>query len=131
MNTICIAGRIGQDAELRALPSGKAVCNFDVAVKDGKDKTLWVRCALWGDRAGRLAEYLTKGQAVAVSGSLRAPEVWLNKESGEPRGSNSIFVDRVTFTGGSEDRHASQDAPKSPDPVVAHSDTDDGDDIPF
>ena len=54
MNLITIAGRLGRDAELKVIPSGKSVTNFPVAVDIGrgeKKKTEWIDCSLWGERA--------------------------------------------------------------------------------
>lgn len=69
-------GNLGKDAETKTLQSGKVVCNFSIATK-GRDKdapTIWVDCAMWGERGKRVAEYLKKGARVAVSGTLGTRE---------------------------------------------------------
>ncbi|HAD32194.1 MAG TPA: single-stranded DNA-binding protein [Methylophaga sp.] len=67
-------GNIGRDVETRAIPSGSTVATFPLAITTGfgdRQKTMWVRCNLWGNRAtGGLIQYLVKGQSVAVSGEL-------------------------------------------------------------
>jgi single-strand DNA-binding protein len=71
-----VIGNLGRDAELRVVGSGKSVCNFSVAAK-GRDKAApatWVRAALWGARGEKVAQYLTKGTRVAVSGTLSTRE---------------------------------------------------------
>lgn len=72
MNNWTIAGRLGRDAETRSTAGGQQVTNFSVAVDEyagaGERRTLWVSCAWWGDRGAKVAEYLTKGKAVTVSG---------------------------------------------------------------
>ena len=71
MNSISIAGQLGKDAEQRFLPNGDAVASFSVADSQGKDKpTIWWNCSLFGKRAEALTQYLTKGQAVTVSGNV-------------------------------------------------------------
>ena len=73
MLQLTLAGRLGRDAELRSTRDGKAVCNFSVAVdvRRGQEKsTTWVECTIWEKRAEALAQYLTKGTAVAVAGEL-------------------------------------------------------------
>ena len=71
MNNITIAGSLGRDAELKHLSSGDSICNFSIADSQGRDKpTIWWNCSLFGKRADSLAQYLTKGQAVTVSGSV-------------------------------------------------------------
>ena len=75
-------GVIGADAELRYTPSGQAVLSLTVANHVGfgdKQKTIWLRVALWGKRAeGKLKDYLKKGQTVFVSGELSVNEYKAN-----------------------------------------------------
>lgn len=58
---------LGRDAELRTTGQGEQVASVALAYQygrkgnDGKRPTQWVDAALWGDRAAKLAEYLTKG----------------------------------------------------------------------
>lgn len=58
---------LGRDAELRRTPGGDAVCNLSLAVNyydkgaENNRGTQWVNATLWGDRAEKLAQYLTKG----------------------------------------------------------------------
>ncbi len=71
-----VIGNLGADAEQRVTPAGKSVCNFRIAAK-GRDKNAeatWVRCALWGARGEKVAQYLMKGGRVAVSGTLTTSE---------------------------------------------------------
>lgn len=59
--------RLGRDAEVKTLPSGKKVANLALAYNFGlpnenKERpTQWVDASLWGDRAESLAPFLTKG----------------------------------------------------------------------
>jgi len=78
MKAITIAGNIGKDAEVRTIQgSGDKVTGWTVAVEDrtGKEKsTIWFDCTLWGKRGESLAQYLTKGSKVCVSGELSTRE---------------------------------------------------------
>jgi len=75
MNNITIAGQLGKDCESRVLPNGDAVTSFSVADSQGRDKpTIWWNCSLFGKRADSLAQYLTKGQSVTVSGQITERE---------------------------------------------------------
>lgn len=70
MNNLTIVGRLGKDAELKTLDSGKQVINFSVAVDDGKDRPpVWFDCAKWSEKTAVLP-YLKKGTQVAISGSV-------------------------------------------------------------
>lgn len=99
---ITIIGNLTGDPELRFIQSGAAVVNFTVAstprtfdrqaneFKDGE--TLYLRCSLWRDAAENVAESLTKGMRVIVSGRL-VSRSW--EANGEKRTVNEIQVDEV------------------------------------
>mgnify|MGYP005986544247 CR=1 FL=1 len=78
MNKFLFTGNLGGDSELKYLPNGDAICEFSVGVKSGygdKEKTLWVKCSMFGKRAaGQLPQYLVKGAKVAISGELSMDE---------------------------------------------------------
>ena len=78
MNLLAFTGNLGKDAEVKYLANGTPICEFSVAMKSGygdKEKTNWVRCALFGKRAeGQLPQYLLKGAQVAVTGELELQE---------------------------------------------------------
>ena len=78
---ITVIGNLTDDPELRFTPSGAAVANFTVAStprtfdknsnewKDGD--ALFMRCSVWRQSAENVAESLTRGMRVIVSGRLR------------------------------------------------------------
>ena len=77
MKAITIAGRLGKDAETRNTQAGDQVTGFTVAVDEGfgdKKRTLWFDCSFWGKRGAAVAQYLTKGSSVTVSGELSTRE---------------------------------------------------------
>lgn len=99
MNSITVAGQLGKDAEVRYLANGDAVCNFSVADSQGKDKpTIWWNCQLFGKRAESLSQYLVKGQAVTVSGTISERE-WTDKD-GNKRKQMDVRVNDVALQGG-------------------------------
>lgn len=113
MNYGTFAGRLGHDAELKTIPSGQSVAEFSVAVNTGwgeRKKTLWVKCALWGERGEKLAPYLKKGGAVTVSGDVDVNA--FSSKDGTLKAEITLNVQRVTLQGDasakSEQRH---DAP--------------------
>jgi single-strand DNA-binding protein len=72
MQFLSITGRVGGDAETRQAGSG-TVTNFNCAVDQGwgdNKQTNWFRVAIWGDRGSKLAQYIKKGDKVAVTGEL-------------------------------------------------------------
>ena len=116
-----IIGRTGQDAEVKFLQDGKAVANFSVAVKTGKDETTWFRVSLFGKTAEIAGEYVKKGNAVYVEGDLKARE-WKDKE-GNTRTSVEIAGNKLVLLGQKEVK----------EPVTSSSVgiSDMADDIPF
>ena len=132
MNNITIAGQLGKDAEVRYLANGDAVSNFSVADSQGKDKlTIWWRCSLFGKRAESLAPYLTKGQAVTVSGTVTEREY---QKDGATLKAMEIRVNDVALQGGKrESPQAIPTAPRQAAPKAAPIGGFDemADDIPF
>lgn len=131
MNSITIAGALGKDAEIRYLTNGDAVCGFSVADSQGKEKpTIWWSCQLFGKRAEALSQYLIKGQAVTVSGSVSERE-WTDKE-GNKRKSMDVRVQEIALQGGKREEAPRPAAKPAGKPVAAGSGFDDmNDDIPF
>jgi single-strand DNA-binding protein len=128
MNNITIAGTLGKDAEVKYLANGDAICNFSVADSQGRDKPImWWNCGLYGKRAESLSQYLTKGQAVTVTGSV-SERKWTDKEGNE-RKSMDVRVNDVALQGGRKDAEPQEErrqAPK-PAPVLFEDDSD----LPF
>jgi len=106
MNNITVAGQLGKDAEVRYLPNGDAVAGFSVADSQGKDKdTIWWNCQLFGKRAESLSQYLTKGQAVTVSGNVTQRKY--TDKNGTERTSMDVRVNDVALQGGKRDAEPS------------------------
>ena len=131
MNSISIAGQLGKDAEQRFLPNGDAVASFSVADSQGKDKpTIWWSCSLFGKRAEALTQYLTKGQAVTVSGNVTQREY--TDKDGNKRTAMDVRVNDIALQGGKREESPRQAAPERSATVKSSSGfADMGDDIPF
>lgn len=99
---LTISGNITSDPELRYTPTGAAVANFTVAStprfmdrttnewKDGD--TLFLRCNVWRQQAENVAESLTRGARVVVTGRLKQRSY---EKDGEKRTVFEIEVDEV------------------------------------
>lgn len=128
MNLFACTGNIGSDAETRYTKDGLAIASWSVAVKSGyggREKTMWVKCSLFGKRAeGGLVQYLKKGSQIAVSGELSLNE-WTGKD-GSTKTSLELKVSEIDLIGGKKD--TSNHANHSPAPAP---DADFDDDIPF
>ncbi len=99
LNQTNIIGRLGADARLQTIVE-HTVLNFDVAVSPYKkgDRPQWFRCALWGERGKKLEQWLTKGQAVFVTGEVSVKE-FTNRE-GLSGASLELRVSNVELLGG-------------------------------
>lgn len=101
--TITIVGNLTADPELRFTPSGAAVANFTVAStpriydrqtgewKDGE--ALFLRCNIWREAAENVAESLTRGARVIVSGRLKQRS--FETREGEKRTVIEVEVDEI------------------------------------
>ncbi|MBE4718288.1 MULTISPECIES: single-stranded DNA-binding protein [unclassified Pseudarthrobacter] len=101
--TITVIGNLTNDPELRFTPSGSAVANFTIAStprtfdrqsnewKDGE--TLFLRAAVWREAAENVAESLTKGMRVIVSGRLKSRSY--ETKEGEKRTVMELEVDEI------------------------------------
>lgn len=109
LNRVTILGNLGQDPELKHLPSGQAVCNLRIATTDmfkdkagvRQERTEWHSVVVFGASAENCAKYLAKGRTAAVDGSLRTRS-WEDKATGAKRYATEIVADRVVFVGGSK-----------------------------
>lgn len=101
--TITVVGNLTADPELRFTPSGAAVANFTVAStpriydrqsgewKDGE--ALFLRCNIWREAAENVAESLTRGSRVIVTGRLKQRS--FETREGEKRTVVEVEVDEV------------------------------------
>ena len=122
MNVITIAGTVGKDAEMKYLQDSTAIAAFSVADSQGKDKTVWWNCSLFGKRAESLGQYILKGTKVTISGQVNE-NVWTDK-NGQERKSLNIRVNDIALQSKAEQREAPRQQ-REEAPAVQD------DDIPF
>jgi single-strand DNA-binding protein len=100
---LTVVGNLTADPELRFTPSGAAVANFTVAStprmmdrqtnewKDGDP--LFMRCSIWREAAENVAESLTRGSRVIVTGRLKQRSY--ETREGEKRTVVELEVDEI------------------------------------
>ncbi len=147
VNKVILVGNLGQDPEVRYMPSGGAVANFTLATSESwrdkqtgemKEQTEWHRVVLFGKLAEVAGEYLRKGSQVYIEGQLRTRK-WTD-QSGQDKYTTEVVVNvggtmqmlggrqgGNQFSGGAQSR-PQQQAPAAPsnEPPM-----DFDDDIPF
>ncbi len=143
VNKVILIGNLGSDPEIRHLPSGSVVANFNIATtetytnKEGErvDQTEWHRIELWEGLARIAEQYLKKGRQVYIEGKLKT-DTWQDNE-GNKRSTTKIRGFNMTLLGGRPSSEESYSSPaqessntgkESNDPVDLPEESDD---LPF
>lgn len=132
LNVVALQGRITSDPELKHTQSGVAVTSFTLAVdRYAKEerKTDWVDVVAWRQTAEFICKYFTKGQMIAVTGSIQTRN-WEDKQ-GNKRQAVEIVAKEVSFCGKTETKKDMSEgqAPLPETPVENWLDSDA--DLPF
>jgi len=96
-NTFIVTGNLGRNAELRYTQNNKPVLNFSIANTTGygdNEKTAWYKAAIFGDKAIKLEQHMTKGTKVLLIGELTFNE-W--EKDGIKKSAPEIFVKSFEF----------------------------------
>lgn len=129
INKVILIGNVGQDPEVKYMPSGGAVTNISLATSETwKDKntgqpqerTEWHRVVFF-NRLGEIAgEYLRKGSKVYVEGSLRTRK-WQSQD-GTDRYTTEIVASEMQMLDGRGDSGGSapaqQPSQRQPSPAA-------------
>lgn len=153
LNKVLLIGNLGSDPEIRTLPSGGKVANFNIATnetytnKAGEkiENTEWHRIELWDNLAILAEQYLKKGDSVYIEGRIRTDKYTdpngvekystkirgigmqlLSPKSGAETTSNYTQSNNTNY---SAPPKASQTPVTTPAPEFASSDS--SDDLPF
>jgi len=110
INRVIVTGNLTRDPEMKALPSGTAVCSLRIACngrRKNNETGVWEEVpnyfdiTVWGSQGENCGKYLSKGRGVAVDGRLRWRE-WTGQD-GQKRQGVDIIADTVQFLGGRDD----------------------------
>lgn len=105
VNKVILVGRVGQDPEIKYLPSGGAVASLSIATSEAwkdkttgeqKDRTEWHRCVAYQRLAEIIGEYVQKGAQLYVEGSLRTRS-W--EQEGVKRYATEIILNELQMLG--------------------------------
>ena len=139
VNKVILLGRVGNDPEVKFMPSGNAVVNLSIATnrkfknQDSgafEDKTEWHRVVFFNKPAETIGQYVKKGQQLYVEGRLQTRK-WQDKD-GIEKYSTDIISDSFTFI--SSKSETSQDTSSSNNQSTNDFDSKDiikDEDIPF
>ena len=96
INKVTLIGNLGNDPDMKALPSGSQVTNLSIATTDSwrdkgsgemQERTEWHRVVFFDRMAEICGQYLKRGSRIYVEGSLRTRS-W--EQDGQKRYSTEI-----------------------------------------
>lgn len=100
VNKVILVGNLGNDPEVRNIPSGGKVVNLSIATSESwkdrntgekREKTGWHRVVIFSEGLARVAEsYLRKGSKVYIEGQLQTRK-WQD-QSGQDKYSTEIVL---------------------------------------
>ncbi|MDC9607281.1 single-stranded DNA-binding protein, partial [Xenorhabdus griffiniae] len=99
INKVILVGNLGQDPEIRYLPTGGTVATLSMATSESwrdkqtgemREKTEWHQVVIFGKLAEIAAEYLQKGAQVYIEGQLQTRK-WQDQQ-GQDRYSTEVVV---------------------------------------
>ncbi|MHC1684974.1 MAG: single-stranded DNA-binding protein [Clostridiaceae bacterium] len=117
MNKVVLIGRLVRDPELKFTPgTGTAVTNFTMAVdrkvfsKDAKKEADFIPVIVWGKQAESVANYVSKGKLIGVSGRIQTRSY--DAKDGSKRFVTEIVAEEVQFLewGGGQKERTSTDS---------------------
>lgn len=134
-NKVILMGNLTRDVEMRSTPNGQSVANFSLAVTRSwrdqsgqqQDQTSFINCVAWGKAGEIIAQYVSKGQSLLVSGRLDQRSY--EDKDGNKRQAVEVVVEDFNFVGGRGEGDSSsapsQSSPSNKSKDVVIEDIDD------
>ena len=122
VNKVILVGNLGQDPEVRYMPSGGAVTNLrmattatwkDKTTDEKQERTEWHTVVCFNRLAEIAGEYLRKGSQIYIEGSLRTRK-WQDKE-GKDRYNTEVVADEMQMLGKREGGGSPRNAERGSD----------------
>lgn len=119
VNKVILIGNLGNDPEVRYLPTGGAVANFTIATSESwtdkatnekKEQTEWHRIVIYQRLAEIAGEYLRKGSKVYLEGKLKTRK-WQDQQ-GVERYTTEIVCNELQMLDGKQDGAAPAQRPQ-------------------
>ena len=101
MNNVTLIGRLTADPEIKRTQSGTAMVRFSIAVdraytKQGEEKQAdFINCVAWDKKAEFICKYFSKGQRIALTGSIRTGSY--TDKDGNKHNTFDVWADSVEF----------------------------------
>jgi len=117
VNKVTLIGNLGNDPEMKALPSGNQVANLCIATTDSwrdknsgemQERTEWHRVVCFERLAEICGQYLRKGSRIYIEGSLRTRS-W--EQDGQKRYTTEIIGREMMMLDGRGDTDVTSRSP--------------------
>ena len=119
MNNFIIAGRLTKEPELRTTKEGKSVAELNIALRNKKDDTTFLKITAFNQTADHIAKYCTKGDMLGIQGIIRNHN-WTDKDNNK-RYEYAFIANSVEFL--SLKPKGNEEAPEE-DPIPDNYNTD-------
>lgn len=94
MNIVLLSGNICGDWDVRTTISGKMVVTNTIAVRDGKDKSQFIKIKAWESTADLLTKYIAKGDKLTLQGLFKTD---VYEKDGKKNYFNYVLVQQFEF----------------------------------
>ena len=135
INKAILLGNVGQDPEIKTLPSGTRLATFSLATSDrrfkdenGNPRTEWHNLVAWDGLVDVVERYVTKGKQLYIEGQLRTRKYEVD---GVTKYRTEVHIREMELLGGRGGGSGGGDAQREDYGAVAQSFPDDADDVPF
>lgn len=128
INVAVISGNIAREPELKRTPKGTPILTFTLGFSERRpneetgeweERSNFIGCTMFGNRAEALAPYLHKGSHVGVRGTLRYSS-W--ERDGIRRSKIEIVIDQIDFyssrTASAQSGSESSQTAPAPEPSI-------------
>lgn len=94
MNIVILSGNLCAEWEQRTTVSGKIVVSNTIAVRDGKERSQFIKIKAWENTAKLLTKYIEKGDKITLQGLFKTD---VYEKDGKKNYFNYILVQGFEF----------------------------------
>lgn len=94
MNLVILSGNICGEWDKRQTVSGKIVVTNTIAVRDGKDKSQFIKIKAWESTADLLTKYIAKGDKLTLQGLFKTD---VYEKDGKKNYFNYVLIQQFEF----------------------------------
>ena len=103
MNSVNLVGNLVRDWELNTTSTGKIVAKNSIAIRINKDKSIFIPLKAWNGTATLLSDYSSKGNKIAISGSIDI-DTFESEDKSKVNYYTYVLVESITFCERKEQR---------------------------